>query len=458
MLELLGDRIGGAADLFFTLARADGRPVQEADDSPDTLSPNSFFGRTDDPARVRFAPPDAGTYTVRVSSREAALTADRRDAYRLRLAPERPDFRVVVMPSAPLSAEGPTLGRGESLPLLVHAFRLDGFDGPITLTAEGLPQGVTCVAQQVPEGARWATLTLTAAADAPDWAGTFRVTATADTAGKRVTRVARSASIVWGVPASQFLNLNTPMEARLQRALALAVRGPSPVRLTHAVAGPGTLYPGDSLTVPLTVTLPPGLALLGDRVNVQAVNLPPGVVLRAANNQTLTLPVAAGKTSVKVDAVLEVRQGALPGQYAAVFRAYGEALKSKTVPRPAVFGVAPPVAFEIPPRETLRVEVTTPALRLKAGESGDAVLNVTRLARFRGPMRVEAVFDGAARRFLSADPVALAANEPTATLVLKVRPDAKPGTSANVKIRLTPAGRDVKAVAQEVSVGVTVVK
>ncbi len=42
----------------------------------------------------------------------------------------------------------------------VFAFRMDGFTGPITLTAEGLPPGVTCPPQIIGTGMKQGVLVM----------------------------------------------------------------------------------------------------------------------------------------------------------------------------------------------------------------------------------------------------------------------------------------------------------
>src|SRR5262249_45913739 len=144
-VEAFGDRLGTSVDLYITLRRADGKQqvIAELDDNTEILSQTQFFTRTDDPARYRFVVPDDGRYLLMISSREASIQAGPRHLYRLRVVPERPDFRLVLMPPTPNQPDGAAVGQGGRTYFNVYVWRLDGFDGPITLTAEGLPDGVT---------------------------------------------------------------------------------------------------------------------------------------------------------------------------------------------------------------------------------------------------------------------------------------------------------------------------
>src|SRR5439155_20385787 len=140
----------------------------EADDqvTADLLHPFYFPTRSADPSRTRFAAPADGTYRVLVSARDAAVAHGPHCAYRLRLGPERPDFRLVVMPpqaNTPQAQGGPqpdalTLPRNGRQYFDVFLFRQDGFAAPVTLTAEGLPPGVECPPQVIHPTARQAAL------------------------------------------------------------------------------------------------------------------------------------------------------------------------------------------------------------------------------------------------------------------------------------------------------------
>ncbi|HSQ57437.1 MAG TPA: PPC domain-containing protein, partial [Gemmata sp.] len=101
LIELNADRIGTEADFYFSVR--DGKDPKrdlsgEQDDDPDSLHPFGFYTRTSDPPAYRFTAPEDGKYFVMVGSRDAAAVVGPRAAYRLRVGPAKPDFRVVAMP------------------------------------------------------------------------------------------------------------------------------------------------------------------------------------------------------------------------------------------------------------------------------------------------------------------------------------------------------------------------
>ena len=64
-----------------------------------------------------------------------------------RIAPEKPDFRIIAMPPDDFRPGACILGQGGNEGYLVYAQRSDGFKGDIQLTMEGLPAGLTCPPQ-----------------------------------------------------------------------------------------------------------------------------------------------------------------------------------------------------------------------------------------------------------------------------------------------------------------------
>ncbi|HUR54645.1 MAG TPA: hypothetical protein VMZ71_10970, partial [Gemmataceae bacterium] len=258
-LEVFADRIGSPVDAFFVLTDDKGKVITEADDSPDTLSPNQFYTRSDDPARYRFNVPNDGKYRVMVSTREAGIQWGVRDQYVLRIAKERPDFRLCVMPITPHVPDAVTLQKGGAAMFAVFVFRHDGFEGGITLKTENLPRGVSCETQYIGPRQTRGTLVLTAAKDAPDWAGFVNITGEAKIDGLDRTHDARPFTVTWSPPGLQ-LNQpppNTPMLTRMDRcdsyAVALAVRGTAPFSLTPSQTE-FKAKPGDKFDVTIKVT------------------------------------------------------------------------------------------------------------------------------------------------------------------------------------------------------------
>ncbi len=307
-IELYGDRLGSPIDLYAVLksAGSKGNTIVELDDSTEQV-PNQFFSRGVDPPRYQFKVPADGTYLLLVSSRGADIEASPRQQYRVRITPEKPDFRLVLMPSSPNAPDACIVRRGATQFFDAFVTRIDGFNEDITLTAEGLPQGVTCPPQTILSGQKQGVLVLSAADGAPLWAGDIRVKATAAIDGKKVEREARAATITWPLPQNQ----QAPTVSRLDDGLVLAVTEQGPFSLTTTMTT-ATVKPGDSITV--LVKLARNWADFKAPVQVTIIGLPGN---QGQPPQPLAT-IAADKTEASV--VVNVKQNIPPGVYTVVFR------------------------------------------------------------------------------------------------------------------------------------------
>lgn len=184
-IEAFGDRHGSLADPYITLDRVnkDDKGMETAqritaqDDTGTNLLPNVFETFSDDPA-FQFVVPADGTYRLSIRDRYYESRGDARMVYRLAIRKEAPDFKIVVLPEAPLANNDVTaqtypanLRKGENLTCRVIAFRQDGFTGVIDVSVENLPPGITCKGSSIGVGQTNTTLVFSAAEDAAD--GTF---------------------------------------------------------------------------------------------------------------------------------------------------------------------------------------------------------------------------------------------------------------------------------------------
>ena len=157
-VEVFGQQLGRLTDPFLTIEQIirkdDGtetvKRLTAQDDSAANASVNLFDTVNNDPV-FRLAVPADGPYRVTIRDRywESRGTPDLQ--YHLAIREEDPDFRLVVIPPAPLqnTANGyqtwaPGLRKGENLQVDLAAIRKHGFNGVIDVSAEGLPAVVTC--------------------------------------------------------------------------------------------------------------------------------------------------------------------------------------------------------------------------------------------------------------------------------------------------------------------------
>ncbi len=109
-------------------------------------------------SRLTFTPPADGEYVVRLA--DVRGEGSSRHTYRLTLRAPRPDFRLTLNP------EHPNVPAGARVAVEVTADRLDGYDGEIAVSLDGLPPGIESTSTTIESGEASALLLLTAAHDA----------------------------------------------------------------------------------------------------------------------------------------------------------------------------------------------------------------------------------------------------------------------------------------------------
>jgi hypothetical protein len=174
-IDLRASRLGSPLDGVLTLLDGEGRELGRADDLAD--------GQTD--ARLSFTAPADGAYFVRVEDRFSSRGGSRY-AYRLRIAPApAPDFRLT------LAADGLTVLRGGEAKLRIDAERLGGCNEAISLSIEGLPEGVGAPADlSIAAGAANLEVVLKADATAPIRTSRLTIRGTARVGELTISRVA----------------------------------------------------------------------------------------------------------------------------------------------------------------------------------------------------------------------------------------------------------------------------
>jgi hypothetical protein len=458
-IELLSDRIGAPTDLALNLYNADMKgTIVEADDDPEILSPNQFYTRTGDPQRYRFAVPADGRYLVFVKS-QASTDMDVRYRYHLRITPEQPDFRLVVMPTSPALLDAGILYQGSSQDFNVYAWRQDNFNGDIALAADGLPPGVTCKAQTIPPGAKTGLLVITANPDAPPWAGDIRIKGTATINGKPVVREARSASIIWPNPVQQGQPPNVPTFTRIDRGLALAVRDKGPFGLT-AEADKEAVQAGDKVNVKLKVDRywPDFKATLA------VAPVLPGTLAPVAKPPP-NLPITINPVSIAADknegtTVIDIKPNVAPGKYTFVFRGTAQVQYEKEPGKPKVNASvtlpSTPVVVNVLPKELAKLTVA-PTLAGKLGGQAELAVKLARMYDFNGEFKLQLVLPGNARG-ISADEVTVAAGKDDAKLTVKIADDAPPGNLQGLLIRATAMYEGAHPVVHEAKFNLNITK
>lgn len=449
MIELFAERLGTTLDGVLSIRGPDGKEIAgEAtlDDDPEALHPTSFFNRTTDPPPFKLVPPRDGEYTVTVSARDANVNYGPRSIYRLRIVPPKPDYRAVVMARNRDLPSGVTVIPGGETALDVFVQRLDGFNGPVTVTASGLPAGVTAKPSVVGTGQKWGLIVLSGAADLKSAEADVSVTCTATIDGKEAKRTARSASITWNVPNAN----NSPTIARMDRGLVIAARPleKAPYRLAvlldkAVVKGADgkerpagaklAVKPGEKIVVPVSV------AWQGGEARANAINLTTeptfstqGQSALAANNGQ---PIVVAKDKTELPVTIDVRATIAPGVYSVMIRgdtktqmisdSTGKAKKEYTV-----LAFAEPFTVKVLPISLGKL--TAQASTIKAGQGGTLTVKVERAFDFSGEFPIAVKFPAGSG--LSAEAATIKAGSNEVKIAVTASKDAKPGNVQNVSI------------------------
>jgi hypothetical protein len=288
--EVYCERIAGRADPYLVVLDEKDNRVSELDDFG--IRANSFDGHTRDVS---------GTVSLSAKKKYRVLVQDRyrrggpRYQYVLVIRKPVPDFYPAVIHSQDPGPGGTTVRRGGAAYLDVVIHNTGGFNGPLTITAEGLPTGLHVAPTMINSDNR-GVVVLWADAEAADWVGPVKLLATAKRGTETFTREVRPYTRVWN---STDLNSSRPT-----RELVVAVRGePAPFAVTPAAE---RLEAEAGKKVEVRVKCERLWPDFKGSVNLQPLSFPGPVKMG-------TVTVAEGKGEAAV--TLEVQPNARPGEY-----------------------------------------------------------------------------------------------------------------------------------------------
>ncbi len=186
VVEIMSHRNGEPTDWIMQVTKITRTPdgqekserVAEFDDTAGAPGAEAMQLGSRDPSGT-IACTDGSIYRLRLTDR---FKANR--PWQLVLRDPLPRFSVVAFSTSPATAAAavhrwsPFLRKGGSAFVQVAVLRQDGFDGPVTLHVEGLPEGVTTTDVTLPPNISTAALILRAAPDAKPWSGRIKLTGT----------------------------------------------------------------------------------------------------------------------------------------------------------------------------------------------------------------------------------------------------------------------------------------
>jgi hypothetical protein len=197
-------------------------------------------------SRLRFTAPADGEYIVRLRDVRGMHGEDY--AYRLTVRAPAPDFRLSVEP------RNPNVPVGGRIPVTVTALRLDDFDGPIEVSIEDLPAGLSASRGVIEPGRVSTTVLLSADENAQlDRAVPLRVSGKGQDGARQLAH--------WASPEDK---------------LKLIALMPKPDVTMEAKTREVVLEPGKTATVEVEIRRNNNF---GGRVPVEVYNLPPTVIV-----------------------------------------------------------------------------------------------------------------------------------------------------------------------------------
>jgi len=438
--EASAERLGSPADPTFVIQQVvvNGPPkdLATAEDTPDRGGGARFSLASVD-AALRWQAPEDGTYQVVISDLYASQRGDARLVYRLNIRPERPDFRLFVVPASTTLVDALTVAAGGRASASVIAWRTDGFNGPIRIEPSELPPGVRCEPVTIAAGQTVAPIVFEAGPTAKPGVGLVQLVgrsrfgdrkdelhyyAGATHLGPEITRQALAGHMVW--PPAAPVTPTTIAPARVARGLVLAVVEPRPLALS---ASPSRLAvaQGHQLNLDLAVTRRDGFA---EAVTVTAADLPANVV-----NATTTV----AKTDSSGTLSLFVAKNVAPGEYTFLVRGTGpypfsKDPKAKTKPNITLNEPANAVTLVVRPAP-LALTLNNKGGALKVGGTLEVDVTIARQNGFAGGLTLSLVAPSTLK--LSAPAVVVAEGQPTAKLLVQAAPDSPAGAAAAVAIR-----------------------
>jgi hypothetical protein len=184
------ERIAGRADPYLVVTDEKGNRLAELDDFGHRM--NAFDGHLRDPS---------GTVNLSAKQRYRVLLQDRyrrggaRFQYVLTAHKARPDFSAAVIHHQNPGPSGTTIRRGGATYLDVILHHKEGFNGPVTLTAEGLPTGVHSLPTTIRDS--HGVFVFWAEPGAADWIGPIKLIATGKVGDTLLRREVRPYTHVW---------------------------------------------------------------------------------------------------------------------------------------------------------------------------------------------------------------------------------------------------------------------
>ena len=288
-VDVYSERIGGRADPYVMLYDDKDNLVTELDDAGPRVS--AFDGHLRDPS---------GSFNLQDKRKYKLMVQDRysrggpRYQYVLAIRKPVPDFQIASIHSENPGPSGLNLWRGgaEYLDLIIN--QQGGFNGPITVTAAGLPPGVHAAPTVINNNTR-GTFVLWSDADAAPWHGPIQLVATAQSGEQTLQHTVRPYTRVWADA--------NPGSSRPTRELTLGLQNEAPYAL-KIMPDKVTVTAGQKAELKLSATR--YWPDFKGKINVVPLNLP-------GNFSVGNTEIPADQTEISLP--IMVQANTRPGEY-----------------------------------------------------------------------------------------------------------------------------------------------
>jgi hypothetical protein len=316
-IEIFSERLGCPTDPFVLVQRvATNGAVADVKELYDgeAITVGEARVETRDPA-WRMEVSEDGVCRLQVRDLFNRIESNPRHIYRLAVRRGTPGFDLLACSETPLPINAESkdlricpsfLRRGETIALRLTALRR-GYGDEIKIEASGLPSGVRASEVRIPAGKTSALLLLSAADDAPAWAGSIDVAGVGRAAGQEIKRAARGATLVHAVEDKT----KEPVQARLSATVLVSVSSNelAPIRITAADDKIYEAGPTGKISIRLTVKRN------GDFT--EAVKLKPGPSSALESLSEFEVPAKGTNATVEIDLA---KHKLTPGEHVLFFR------------------------------------------------------------------------------------------------------------------------------------------
>jgi hypothetical protein len=391
--------LGSSLDAVLRVEGNGGTAIANADDATIPLPPKNGMPQSiilPDPTIEMTVP--SGTSAIAVVIRDLEGRGGVGFPYRIVAEPLAPDFEIAANQTEVDVPRGGTAAVGVSV-------KRKGYTGPITVTVDGPPAGVTVRPGTIAAGQTAGVVTLSAAADARFPAAPIRLVGRGQGASGPIERVA-SETVVFAKQSNLATSAITEYGIVAAPALSTPVTldvGTEPIEVAH----------GFEAAIPVKVVRTKGSDAA---LAVSALFVPAGVTVPG---DSIAEKAAEGK--IRVQSVLE----AAPGTGTLALQAKGKiAGADRTIILPAVtLAIVPPASLEL----------AAPGVEVKPGSNAEVKGRIVRKGTFNEPVtvRINGLPAG-----LKAEPATVPAG--SCDFVVKIAAEAKAvPTSASAQAVLT---------------------